>query len=268
VQGSVVLLSRVVDAMWEDAKAHARWICIDATGVLVFAQEKCRRNHFWVMVAERDHVIFRYTKTHNGLDPAKLLEGYCGYVIADASSVYHELYRREPSIIEVGCWSHYPENAVITALATIPLSHCETVGWVLQITTHERSWRLDRTRRSWHAGDHRVDASRGTGTSGKSCRSGARATGPRAPSAGIYIGCGAFAPSASHSGYRSPRSCPATASTRSLADTVALARVDHRCRECERPHDTLCTHGHTPCTSLAVRCRSGSPSGHQHHCLR
>jgi transposase len=38
VQGSVVLLSRIVDAMWEDARAHARWICIDATGVLVFAQ--------------------------------------------------------------------------------------------------------------------------------------------------------------------------------------------------------------------------------------
>ena len=111
VQGSVVLLSRIVDAMWEDAKAHARWICIDATGVLVFAQEKCRRNHFWVMVAERDHVIFRYTKTHNGLDPAKLLEGYCGYVIADASSVYHELYRREPGVIEAGCWSHSRRGA-------------------------------------------------------------------------------------------------------------------------------------------------------------
>jgi len=106
VQGSVVLLSRIVDAMWEDAKATARWICIDATGVLVFAREKCRRNHFWVMVAERDHVLFRYTKTHDGLVPAKLLAGYRGHVIADASSVYHELYRREPGITEVGCWAH------------------------------------------------------------------------------------------------------------------------------------------------------------------
>lgn len=111
VQGSVALLGRVVDAMWEDAKTNARWICIDATGVLVFAKEKCRRNHFWVMVAERDHVLFRYTKTHDGLVPAKLLEGYRGYVIADASSVYHELYRREPGIIEAGCWSHSRRGA-------------------------------------------------------------------------------------------------------------------------------------------------------------
>ena len=29
-----------------------------------------------------------------------------GYVIADASSVYHELYRNEPGIIEVSCWAH------------------------------------------------------------------------------------------------------------------------------------------------------------------
>ena len=111
VQGAVTLLGRIVDAMWEDAKANARWICIDATGVLVFALEKCRHAHFWVMVAERQHVLFRFTKTHNGGDPAKLLEGYRGYVIADASAVYHELYRREPGIIEVGCWAHARRGA-------------------------------------------------------------------------------------------------------------------------------------------------------------
>jgi len=106
VQGSVVLLGRVVEAMWEDARANARWVCIDATGVLVLAKEQCRRNHFWVVVAERDHVLFRHTKTHDGLVPAGLLEGYRGYVLADASSVFHELYRREAAITEVGCWAH------------------------------------------------------------------------------------------------------------------------------------------------------------------
>lgn len=106
VQGSVVLLNRIVDVMWEDAKTHALWLCIDATGVLILAKEQCRRNHFWVVVAQRDHVLFRYTKTHDGLVPAGLLEGFRGYVLADASSVYHELYRRETAITEVGCWAH------------------------------------------------------------------------------------------------------------------------------------------------------------------
>lgn len=111
VQGSVSLLSRVVDAMWKDARENARWVCIDATGALVLAKDQCRRNHFWVVVAERDHVLFRFTKTHDGEVPVGLLEGYRGYVLADASSVYHELYRREASITEVGCWAHARRRA-------------------------------------------------------------------------------------------------------------------------------------------------------------
>lgn len=106
VQGSVVLLERIVDAMWEDARENARWVCVDATGVLVFAKERCRRNHFWVVVAQRDHVLFRYTKTHDGKIPAEMLKSFRGYMLADASSVYHELYRQEPGITEVGCWAH------------------------------------------------------------------------------------------------------------------------------------------------------------------
>lgn len=111
VQGSVALLARIVDAMWEDAKKNARWVCIDATGVLVLAKEQCRRNHFWVVVAEREHVLFRFTKAHDGLVPAELLEGFKGYVLADACAVYHELYRREAAIIEVGCWAHARRHA-------------------------------------------------------------------------------------------------------------------------------------------------------------
>lgn len=117
VQGSVSLLARIVEAMWEDARANARWVCIDATGVLVLAKDQCRRNHFWVVVAEREHVLFRFTKTHDGLVPAGLLEGFRGYVLADASSVYHELYRRETAITEVGCWAHARRRA-FDALST------------------------------------------------------------------------------------------------------------------------------------------------------
>jgi transposase len=106
VQGGTALLGRIVDAMWQHAREHAAWLAIDATGVLVLAAEQCRRGHFWVVVAQRDHVLFRYTPKHDGSVPAELLAGFAGYVIADASSVYHELYRNEPGIIEVSCWSH------------------------------------------------------------------------------------------------------------------------------------------------------------------
>jgi transposase len=106
VQGGTALLRPVVNAMWQDAREHSAWLAIDATGVLVQAAEQCRRGHFWVVVAQRDHVLFRYTPKHNGSVPVDLLGGFCGYVIADASSVYHELYRSDPGITEVACWAH------------------------------------------------------------------------------------------------------------------------------------------------------------------
>jgi len=106
VQGGTALLGTITEAMWQDARDNAYWLAIDATGVLVLAAEQCRRGHFWVVVAENGHVLFKYTKKHDGTVPVELLAGFRGYVIADASSVYHELYRSEPGITEVCCWAH------------------------------------------------------------------------------------------------------------------------------------------------------------------
>lgn len=106
VQGCSSLLARLVDAMWEDARLNAPWIGVDATGVLVQQKGECRRGHFWVLVAERQHVLYRYTRSQNGEQVAELLKGFSGPMIADASQVYHELYRRESTLVEVGCWAH------------------------------------------------------------------------------------------------------------------------------------------------------------------
>ena len=110
VQGTTTLLSRVVDAMLADARQTALWWAVDATGAMVLAKDQCKRGHFWVIVAARDHVLFRYTKSNDGATVAELLAGYQGPMIADASSVFHELYRREPGIEECGCWSHARRN--------------------------------------------------------------------------------------------------------------------------------------------------------------
>jgi transposase len=98
------LLGYIVEAMLEDARC-APWIAIDATGVLVQAKEKCRRGYFWVLVAGDDHVLFRYTPRHTQDGPKRFLQGYKGYVLADAHSVYELLYRTE-QVTEVGCWAH------------------------------------------------------------------------------------------------------------------------------------------------------------------
>jgi len=72
VQGGTALLARIVDALWQHAREHAVWLAIDATGVLVLAAEQCRRGHFWVVAAQRDHVLFRLPSwsTHDVLQLA------------------------------------------------------------------------------------------------------------------------------------------------------------------------------------------------------
>ncbi|MDC3960740.1 IS66 family transposase [Polyangium jinanense] len=104
VGASTGLLKYVVDAMLVDAKT-AHCIAMDATGVLVQAKEKCRRGYFWVLVADQDHVLFRFTPRHTQDGPREFLRGYKGYVLADAHNVYELLYRTE-DVTEVGCWAH------------------------------------------------------------------------------------------------------------------------------------------------------------------
>lgn len=99
------LCQPLVDAMWKDAIATAPYLCTDATGVLVRDQEKCRRGHFWVVVAPSQHVLFRFTPEHNGAAVSSMLKEYKGVLVADAHSVYDHLYKGG-SVTEAGCWAH------------------------------------------------------------------------------------------------------------------------------------------------------------------
>ena len=90
-------------------RAHALetspYLCVDATGVLVQAKHKCRRAHFWVLVAPGTHVIYGYSKKHDSAAVDKLLAGYKGYLVADAHAVYDHLFA-SGDVVEVGCWAH------------------------------------------------------------------------------------------------------------------------------------------------------------------
>lgn len=99
------LCEPLIDAMWKDALATAPYLCTDATGVLVRDKEKCRRGHFWVVVAPTRHVLFRYTPKHNGAAVDSMLKEYKGVLVADAHSVYDHLYE-DGSVTEAGCWAH------------------------------------------------------------------------------------------------------------------------------------------------------------------
>ena len=98
------LAKPIVDAMRHDAFEQP-YLCTDATGVLVQAKERCRRGHFWVMVAPSRHVLFEFTSKHDGRAVDTILSGYEGFLVADAHAVYDHLYR-EGNVTEVNCWAH------------------------------------------------------------------------------------------------------------------------------------------------------------------
>src|SRR5690606_34222925 len=94
----------LVAAMLVDAYAQP-YPCVDATGVLVLAKERRRHGHLWVLGAPETHGLYGHAKRHNRAAVEALLQGYQGYLVADAPSVYDHLYR-DGDVIEVGCWSH------------------------------------------------------------------------------------------------------------------------------------------------------------------
>ncbi len=99
-----LLAEPLVEAMFCDAKSSP-YLCVDATGVLVQAPERCRTGHFWVMVAPDKHVLFRFSSKHDSKAVDDLLKGYAGYLVADAHSVYDHLYKAG-TVVEVSCWAH------------------------------------------------------------------------------------------------------------------------------------------------------------------
>jgi transposase len=98
------LAKPLVRAMWDDALA-APYLCTDATGVLVQALEKCRRAHFWVVLAPELHVLFGYSPKHDSATVDRMLRGYKGKLVADAHAVFDHLFRGG-DVVECGCWSH------------------------------------------------------------------------------------------------------------------------------------------------------------------
>jgi hypothetical protein len=94
----------LITAMKADAWLSP-YVCVDATGVLVQAPERCKNGHFWVLVAPEKHVLFEFSEKHDSAAVDRLLHGFRGYVVADAHSVYDHLYLAG-QVIEVGCWFH------------------------------------------------------------------------------------------------------------------------------------------------------------------
>jgi hypothetical protein len=71
------------------------------------ARGKCRSGRIWDWIGDvgNPYIVFEYTPDRTNAWPIAWLEGYQGYLQADAGSSYDALYRLG-TIIEVGCWAH------------------------------------------------------------------------------------------------------------------------------------------------------------------
>lgn len=111
--------SSVVSAAREEALQQSFCIATDATGVSVQPEplpekkrQPCRRGHYFVLIADRDHIFFEYTPKETSQVVSEMFTGYSGYIQADAKSVYDILFREpeehppDGTRQEVGCWSH------------------------------------------------------------------------------------------------------------------------------------------------------------------
>ena len=98
------VLYRVADAMFLEARRRAFCIATDATGAPVRARGSCDHWHIFVFIADKDHVVFRYTERHTSEAVQGFLPGFKGHLLSDAAAVYDVLHRN--GAIEVACWFH------------------------------------------------------------------------------------------------------------------------------------------------------------------
>jgi transposase len=105
----------LVEAMFANALTEP-YLCADATGVLVLHPKRCKRGHFWVLVAPGKHALFRFSMSHDAAAVDRLVGDYKGHLVVDAHTVYDHLFGAGKAT-EVGCWAHLRQY-VLEALAT------------------------------------------------------------------------------------------------------------------------------------------------------
>jgi len=89
---------------------ESKVIGTDDTSVKVLDRKLpfARIGRIWPYVGDWRHpvIVYDYTPTRGRAGPAKFLEGYTGYLQADAYSVYDAFFKPARGLTEVGCWMH------------------------------------------------------------------------------------------------------------------------------------------------------------------
>lgn len=148
----------IVEAMRKEALQTAFCIATDATGIAIQPEpqedkrrQPCRKGHFFVQVADKEHVFFEYTPRETSAAVGEMFKGFSGYVQADAKSVYDILFRYvaddeppdkpivEGKRQEVACWVHGRRGLWEAAIAKDVVGR-EGLARIARIFELDASW--------------------------------------------------------------------------------------------------------------------------------
>jgi transposase len=113
IGGWMAQCAKLLDPLYQTMKKEllaSKVIGTDDTSVKVLDRKLpfARIGRIWPYVGDARHpvIVYDYTPTRSRAGPAKFLEGYKGYLQADAYSVYDAFFKGERGMVEVGCWMH------------------------------------------------------------------------------------------------------------------------------------------------------------------
>jgi transposase len=147
-------LGCIVDACAKEARETAFCLSTDATGVAIQParlgdgkRQACAKGHFFVVLADKDHVFFEYQAKHTSDAVCGMFKGFKGYIQADAHCVYDALFRGDAREApedkppdEVGCWSHARRKFWEAAVTTKDASAREALLRIRALFKLEESW--------------------------------------------------------------------------------------------------------------------------------
>jgi len=106
IEKAAELLAPLVLVMKQRAK-QSKALQTDETIVPVQEKKQCRKGRMWVYIGDpaNPYFVFEYTIDRTNEWPVAWLEGFTGFLQADAYSGYDAVYRGG-TVIEVGCMTH------------------------------------------------------------------------------------------------------------------------------------------------------------------
>lgn len=146
-------LGCIVDAMAKEARETAFCLSTDATGVCIQPEstgkrQACRKGHFFVVLADKNHVFFEFQAKHTSAAVCEMFRGFGGYIQADAHAVYDAVFRGEARACpddatpkEVGCWSHCRRKAWEAAVVAKDAAAREALLRMHKLFELEEQWK-------------------------------------------------------------------------------------------------------------------------------